>query len=182
MSRISNLHFRFLGKRPVTGLDLHFRLFWGTAGNRTRFAFCPLGAKLLLRSVKPSRATCPRQVAFRLVRVLHLSIPMKKHPLWGAFSLVPVTGLEPVRMLLRGILSPLCLPISPYRHSVAMVSHFDKTVKHYNWSRFNKNAGRHSSINQFSSAHSMAFMESMVCLAADSNSVLPAFCSSMHLM
>lgn len=29
--------------------------------------------------------------------------------------LVPLTGLEPVRMLLRGILSPLCLPISPQR-------------------------------------------------------------------
>ncbi len=30
--------------------------------------------------------------------------------------MVPVTGLEPVRMLLRGILSPLCLPIPPHRH------------------------------------------------------------------
>ena len=29
--------------------------------------------------------------------------------------MVPVTGLEPVRMLLRGILSPLCLPIPPHR-------------------------------------------------------------------
>ncbi len=29
--------------------------------------------------------------------------------------LVPLTGLEPVRMLLRGILSPLCLPIPPQR-------------------------------------------------------------------
>ena len=27
--------------------------------------------------------------------------------------LVPLTGVEPVRMLLRGILSPLCLPIPP---------------------------------------------------------------------
>ena len=31
------------------------------------------------------------------------------------FLLVPLTGLEPVRMLLRGILSPLCLPIPPQR-------------------------------------------------------------------
>ena len=30
--------------------------------------------------------------------------------------LVPVTGLEPVRILLRGILSPLRLPIPPYGH------------------------------------------------------------------
>ena len=29
--------------------------------------------------------------------------------------MVPVTGLEPVRILLRGILSPLCLPIPPHR-------------------------------------------------------------------
>ena len=28
------------------------------------------------------------------------------------FKVVPVTGLEPVRILLRGILSPLCLPNS----------------------------------------------------------------------
>ena len=30
-------------------------------------------------------------------------------------SMVPLTGLEPVRILLRGILSPLCLPIPPQR-------------------------------------------------------------------
>ena len=30
--------------------------------------------------------------------------------------LVPLTGIEPVRILLRGILSPLCLPIPPQRH------------------------------------------------------------------
>ena len=29
--------------------------------------------------------------------------------------LVPATGIEPVRILLRGILSPLCLPIPPCR-------------------------------------------------------------------
>ena len=29
--------------------------------------------------------------------------------------LVPVTGVEPVRFLRRGILSPLCLPIPPHR-------------------------------------------------------------------
>ena len=31
--------------------------------------------------------------------------------------LMPLTGLEPVRILLRGILSPLCLPIPPQRHN-----------------------------------------------------------------
>ena len=31
---------------------------------------------------------------------------------------VPLTGLEPVRMLLRGILSPLRLPIPPQRHNM----------------------------------------------------------------
>ena len=31
------------------------------------------------------------------------------------FNMVPLTGVEPVRILLRGILSPLCLPIPPQR-------------------------------------------------------------------
>ena len=31
-------------------------------------------------------------------------------------SVVPLAGLEPARMLLRGILSPLRLPIPPQRH------------------------------------------------------------------
>ena len=35
--------------------------------------------------------------------------------------LVPLTGLEPVRMLLRGILSPLCLPISPQRRIFKLI-------------------------------------------------------------
>ena len=30
--------------------------------------------------------------------------------------MVPLTGVEPVRFLGRGILSPLCLPIPPQRH------------------------------------------------------------------
>ncbi len=30
-------------------------------------------------------------------------------------NLVPLTGFEPVRYCYRGILSPLCLPISPQR-------------------------------------------------------------------
>ena len=37
-------------------------------------------------------------------------LPIKKHPIRGAFLLVPVTGLEPVRCRQRRILSPLRLP------------------------------------------------------------------------
>ena len=33
-----------------------------------------------------------------------------------AASLVPLTGLEPIRVLPHGILSPRCLPIPPQRH------------------------------------------------------------------
>ena len=42
--------------------------------------------------------------------------------------LVPVTGIEPVRFLRRGILSPLCLPIPPCRRAV-IVAHFSSAVK-----------------------------------------------------
>ena len=52
----------------------------------------------------------------------------------------------------------------------------------YNWSIFSVNASRQLSINQFNSAMSMAFIAFMVCSAAESNSVLPAFCSSIHLI
>ena len=40
--------------------------------------------------------------------------------------MVPVTGLEPVRMLLRGILSPLCLPIPPHRRADSISSDIGK--------------------------------------------------------
>ena len=61
------------------------------------------------------QATVHRTVAFGWVRS-RLSFDTKeKAPLWGAFSLVPVTGIEPVRFLRRGILSPLCLPVPPHR-------------------------------------------------------------------
>ena len=39
----------------------------------------------------------------------------KRTPRWGVRFLVPLTGLEPVQYHYRGILSPLCLPISPQR-------------------------------------------------------------------
>ena len=37
-------------------------------------------------------------------------------PSGASHILVPLTGIEPVRILLRGILSPLCLPVPPQRH------------------------------------------------------------------
>ena len=43
-------------------------------------------------------------------------------------SLVPLTGLEPVRILLRGILSPLCLPIPPQRHARYIITLFLQNV------------------------------------------------------
>ena len=50
-----------------------------------------------------------------------MPLPAKKQktailfPKW--LFLVPLTGLEPVRYRYRGILSPLCLPISPQRRT-----------------------------------------------------------------
>ena len=41
--------------------------------------------------------------------------------------MVPATGLEPVRFLRRGILSPLCLPIPPRRLILFLVA--QKAVK-----------------------------------------------------
>ena len=38
-------------------------------------------------------------------------------------SMVPVTGLEPVRYHYRGILSPLCLPIPPHRRTSACLEY-----------------------------------------------------------
>ena len=34
------------------------------------------------------------------------------------FFMVPLTGIEPVRFLRRGILSPLCLPVPPQRRGL----------------------------------------------------------------
>ena len=55
-------------------------------------------------------------------------------PLRLPFFLVPLTGLEPVRILLRGILSPLCLPIPPQRRAdskiyLPMIQYFPREVK-----------------------------------------------------
>ncbi len=37
---------------------------------------------------------------------------------------MPLTGLEPVRYCYRGILSPLCLPISPQRHNKLSLNNY----------------------------------------------------------
>ena len=162
---------------PVTGIDLH----WGD-GDRDRSTFSPVGRKLRWPPVFALvAADVHRTSAFGWVR--SRSLHTKKSTPVGVLFLVPVTGIEPVRILLRGILSPLCLPVPPHRRGglTAMVSHFASTVKGHSWSRFSANAGRHSSMNQFSSGRSISFMACMVCTAAELNSVLPAFCSSIHL-
>ena len=67
-----------------------------------------------------------------------LLISIKKEPgtrIASRLSLVvPLTGLEPVRILLRGILSPLCLPIPPQRRAdskiyLPMIQYFPREVK-----------------------------------------------------
>ena len=45
----------------------------------------------------------------------------KKSTPAGVLFLVPVTGIEPVRILLRGILSPLCLPVPPHRRGAQIM-------------------------------------------------------------
>ena len=45
------------------------------------------------------------------------------------FLLVPLAGLEPARMLLRGILSPLRLPIPPQRHYLEAPPRFELGVE-----------------------------------------------------
>ena len=104
--------------------------FFG-AGNRTRFAFCPIGTKLgchLRRAEGEQQST----------GLLHSdgfesapNIKQKREAKASLFYLVPATGLEPVRFLRRGILSPLCLPISPCRQgdNQDILAHFYSAVK-----------------------------------------------------
>lgn len=51
-----------------------------------------------------------------------------------SFILVLVTGLEPVRVLPQGILSPWCLPIPPHQHIglQLILPHFLPAVKQGN--------------------------------------------------
>ena len=76
-------------------------------------------------SISPQQSPHKRKVSRRKTCSLHtnqkeLNKRMSVHnlnPLW-TLILVPATGLEPVRILLRGILSPLCLPIPPHRRRI----------------------------------------------------------------
>ena len=163
----------------------------------------------------------------------------KGHPVGGVLFLVPLTGIEPVRILLRGILSPLCLPVPPQRRNINLLKTYnpcrrcpvavpEKIIgltlfldffdrchslgsllpppaalpslptaawEHglwyhkftcpsslYSWSIFKLKAGRHFSTNQSSSGRAISFIACMVSTIAESNSVLPAFCSSTHLI
>ena len=54
---------------------------------------------------------------------------------------VPVTGLEPVRILLRGILSPLCLPIPPHRRMAQNALFLKQIPCHRSEHQFTLNRG-----------------------------------------
>ncbi len=85
------------------------------AGNRTRFAFSAL-RKIEVSLRRAVASNSPPACCIYIGSGPASSDNMKNATPFGvAFFMVPVTGLEPVRFLRRGILSPLCLPISPYR-------------------------------------------------------------------
>ena len=91
---------------PYNGISkqsdkLQFGVFFAGAGNRNRLNQCSARS-----SPRRRRSSAPQGT-------LSSKAPMNVSFI-GAF-VVPVTGIEPVRILLRGILSPLCLPIPPQR-------------------------------------------------------------------
>ncbi len=66
------------------------------------------------------RGESPSHSQNRFSHTLRNKQIIRTHPRQGItgsdyIALVPLTGIEPVRILLRGILSPLCLPIPPQR-------------------------------------------------------------------
>ena len=106
---------------PATAIDLH-----RCAGYRNRFAFSFFSKK------KENRRSHQFLNWWQQVSTGHLhlngfdsvSLTHKKREtlLRVSLFLVPATGIEPVRILLRGILSPLCLPIPPCRHRFVIVA------------------------------------------------------------
>ena len=55
---------------------------------------------------------------------MRITFPQQKNLFQNSlkvFNLVPGAGLEPARSRLRGILSPLCLPIPPPGQLVSMI-------------------------------------------------------------
>ena len=103
------------------------------ADDRTRcaFFFPSVGKKNI------GRTQCAHWVQQVSTGHLHLNgfdsafLTHKKReiPFGISLFLVPATGIEPVRFLRRGILSPLCLPIPPCRHRFVIVAYFYIFVK-----------------------------------------------------
>ncbi len=85
---------------PATGIDLHFSFLW---------------KEKLWSGRRPAGGQRQSTGLSHLDGFESGQHQRKQHPFWVLFSLVPATGIEPVRILLRGILSPLCLPIPPCR-------------------------------------------------------------------
>ncbi len=161
---------------------------------RDRFAFLPFGAKI--KVLPPSswrQATAHRAVAFGWVRSRHgnkkRDTPVGGIPFLGAGdrdrtgtlftardfkSLVSAYSTTPAALTDNSIFFPCRQGASRGKPGM--------DPENYIWSRFNVKGTRHSFKNQSSSGSFMASKALRVCQAAESNSVLPAFCSSRHLM
>ena len=100
-------------KREAAGLP-----FLIGAGDRTRFAFSfPLGKKMMERLGLALAGSAECALHLNGFESRHFLPTTKGTPLGCLLSLVPVTGLEPVRCRQRWILSPLRLPF----HHTGMV-------------------------------------------------------------
>ena len=93
-----------------SGVRLRYPKTMFGAGDRTRFTFSPEGRKLRCHS----RPAGNEQMSTGPLHLMGSSPPSyikeKREAEASLFSLVPVTGLEPVRCRQRWILSPLRLP------------------------------------------------------------------------
>lgn len=99
-------------------------------------------------------------------------------------AVVPRTGLEPVQPKGRGILSPLCLPVPPWRPVSIRYHSTESNCRQgfYSWSRFLVKGSRQLSRNQRTSSRPVASRADRVCAEAVENSRFPAFSSSRHLI
>ena len=88
---------------------------WSLLADRDRSAFSPLAKIMVATSVCTGGRKCPLDTSISIVRFSGQRHQKRPARLGWPF-LVPLTGIEPVRILLRGILSPLCLPVPPQRH------------------------------------------------------------------
>ena len=116
-------------KNADTHLGICFLVPASICGARNfSFATCSRNFDRCTRCALPSSATGGGRARGRTLTIgsrTPLLASKNPDPIGGRDFLVPATGLEPVRFLRRGILSPLCLPISPCRHGVCpdIVSH-----------------------------------------------------------